>query len=553
MKSNHFFNEYGFEEATAFEGLVPKVMELVGDDVCTGLSEDIVPSYDATANGVDSMKVISSQLVAEYESESGSTPTPDPEPEPEPEPDPEPEPGPDSGSTPTPDPEPEPEDEVVKPEKTENTEAQDAVEQDIISSLSGGNKTITIEEGTINNVTIPAEINIAGTVTGKLENGATITNNSPKTITIVNTSEEPVDVVVEQNGGNVYLRGKFNNVYLDGKSLPAASSSYPDIYGTISIENNDETITGVSISVNFVGDESGVKYLGTAPLTINDGNADVMGSPTIYAPNATVTMGGKYTDVTATVSKDTLILKSGFHANSLNVLKGSVMFYGVDLKDFVNDFVNKEIEAKPYSLDITAENFNKLTSNSGIYNFVEDVDVTKAVAFGLFGSGKYIYNLNGHEVKCGNKSSGSIFIRGSVNMTINGDGKLINNAESYGVWVSGQDCVLNVNGGNFEAYTHVLYAEKGTINIYGGTFKLLNTDREADRDVNGNFKFLLNCHDADYTSGVAKINVYGGKFYEFNPAVSYGEPNGPVSFVAEGYHVVESVEDGVKVYEVVKD
>ena len=43
------------------------------------------------------------------------------------------------------------------------------------------------------------------------------------------------------------------------------------------------------------------------------------------------------------------------------------------------------------------------------------------------------------------------------------------------------------------------------------------------------------------------------KFYEFNPAVTYGEPGGPVSYVAEGYHVVEFVEDGKKVYEVVKN
>ena len=63
----------------------------------------------------------------------------------------------------------------------------------------------------------------------------------------------------------------------------------------------------------------------------------------------------------------------------------------------------------------------------------------------------------------------------------------------------------------------------------------------------------MNCYDANYTAGTAKINVYGGKFYNFNPAETYGEPNGPVSYVAEGYHVVESVEDGVPVFEVVAD
>ena len=64
-KVNIEMRKYGYKEGKDFAGLIPKMMELVGKDVCTGLSEEIVPSYDATANGVDSMKVISSQLIAE--------------------------------------------------------------------------------------------------------------------------------------------------------------------------------------------------------------------------------------------------------------------------------------------------------------------------------------------------------------------------------------------------------------------------------------------------------------------------------------------------------
>ena len=78
-------------------------------------------------------------------------------------------------------------------------------------------------------------------------------------------------------------------------------------------------------------------------------------------------------------------------------------------------------------------------------------------------------------------------------------------------------------------------------------------DENPELDPNGHCKFLLNCYDENYTNGTAHINVYGGKFYEFNPAVTYGEPGGPVSYVAAGYKVVESVEDGKKVYEVVKE
>ena len=88
------------------------------------------------------------------------------------------------------------------------------------------------------------------------------------------------------------------------------------------------------------------------------------------------------------------------------------------------------------------------------------------------------------------------------------------------------------------------------------SFKLSSTSvifTFPNRDANGNLKFLLNCFDENYTAGTAKINVYGGKFYEFNPAVTYGEPGGPVSYVAPGYKVVESEEDGIAVFEVVPE
>ena len=78
-------------------------------------------------------------------------------------------------------------------------------------------------------------------------------------------------------------------------------------------------------------------------------------------------------------------------------------------------------------------------------------------------------------------------------------------------------------------------------------------DENPILDEKGHYKFLLNCQDANYNSGIAKINVYGGKFYNFNPAESYSEPGGPVSFVDAGYKVEESVEEGVPVFTVVKD
>ena len=520
---NHKFNTYNFNENKSFVGLIPKLNKSLGKFTTGKVDEPVVSVYDPTANGVDSMEVVSTTLLAKNATQ--------PEP-------------------PTP-PIPDPDEPVVQPEVIENTPEQNEIEEDVVNQLETATKTTTIniENGVVNNLTITENVNVSSTVSGNFQNGATIITNSSKSLTIDNKTEEPINIsLISNNGATIYLRGNYKDIYLNGKSIGAASSIYGNVSGIIAIDDN--VTSDVSLTVNFVGEESGVKYLGSNNLTISDGNAEVMGSPTVYAPHATVTMGGKYKDVTATVSKDTLILKSGFHAKTLNVINGSVLFYGVDIKDFADTIINKNIEYKPYKLEITTENFSKLTSNPGIYNIVEDINTNKNITFGIVANGKYVYNLNNHEVKCGTKSSGSLFLRGSVNVTINGEGKLINNTESYGVWSSGKNVIVNINGGDFEAYTHVLYAENGVINVYGGTFKMLGN---PELDIKGHCKFMLNCLDANYKSGDAKIIVYGGKYYNFNPSESYSEPGAPISFVANGYHVVESVEDGVPVFMVVKD
>lgn len=505
-KINHELSQYDQIEGIEFDGLMPKFINKIGMPI--GDSKESKKLFEFNPNGSDSLEIV--DIDAIQNSNSGS-----------------------------------------KPGKTE----QDILDQ--LSGASGSSVNITVPEGeTINNLQIPNTVTSSPKITGEIADGATIYYDAPKSsnyVTINNTSENPVSVNVGNSVGSVYLTGDYNDINLSGKSISASNSKYANVNGTISIDDSNDSITGVSLSVNFVGDECGVNYEGEKPLTINDGDTSIMGSPTIYAPNSTVSMGGKYTDVTATVSDNTLILKSGFHANSLNVIKGNVIYYGVDFADFVDELVSKDTNVSPLETEITSSNFNKLTSSAGVYKIAEDIDVTKGINFGILASGKYRYDLNGHTVKCGTKTGGSLFVRGTTpQIDIVGEGKLINNSESYCVWLSAENGVINIYGGEFEGTTHTLYSEKGTINVYGGTFKLSNAET-ADRDVNGNLKFLVNCLDANYTSGTAKINIYGGKFYEWNPSESYGEPGAPVSFVANGYHVVESTENEIKVYEVVKD
>ena len=522
------FRKWGYDDSQEFDSLMPKVMELIGEEYITGGSNEVVSIFDPTANGVDQLKVISSQLIAESDN-GGNTPEPEPT--------------------------------VIQPDVIPNTPEQDIEEQNAINAFFSDS---TYSATTVmNNITIPEDLtpNKSMKVSCQLQDGATITNNSTKTLIVYNTNQEPVNVsVISTNGGKVYLKGTYNDIYLSGNTLPVESGQYPNVQGTISVEDTNQDI---SITVNFVGNDCGIVYLGNNTLTISDGNTADMGSPVIYAPNATVEMNGKYTDVTATVSDDTLKLKSGFHASKLTVLKGNVFVYGIDIMDFADELnLHDGCTIEYNTFHVSQDDNAKLFSSSpagGKIILDTDIDVTKGRTLGTLASGKELVDFNGHILRCGDtraegSNTGSILVRGNANMNYMdsvGGGQFINNHEDYLIWVASTNATVNIYSGEYQGYTHVLYAENGTINVYGGTFKMLGEN--TDRDINGNYKFLLNCLDASYASGNAHINVYGGKFYEFNPAVSYSEPDGPVSFVAEGYHVVESVEDGVKVYEVLKD
>ena len=472
----------------------------------------------------------------------------------------------DPGTDPVgPDPQPQ-EPEVVKPEVHENTESQAANATDLSNAMvdtSEGTKAYSATYDEINNLTVPADAGRSATITGPVQDGATITNESTgKYVTITNTSDEPVDVSVVTSGGSVYLRGEYEDIYLEGKALPVSSSIYPNVHGTVSVADTDQP---VALTLNFVGEDCGVTYLGDDDLTISDGVADVLGSPTVYAPNATVKMGGKYDEVTATVSENTLILNNGFHANKLTVLKGNVFVNGLDINEFADELdLHEDCVVSYAEYHVTQSSNAKLMSSSPVNGKIildTDIELTKGRAYSVLASGKEVVDLNGHTWRCGDTRAtdsnlGSYYIRGSkpvvTIMDSVGGGLFENNHADYLIFMNGADAVMNIMSGEYRGYTHTLYSLLGTINVCGGTFKLLDADT-AERDTNGNLKFLLNCYDENYTAGTAKINVYGGKFYEFNPAVTYGEPGGPVSYVAPGYKVVESEEDGKAVFEVVPE
>ncbi len=125
----------------------------------------------------------------------------------------------------------------------------------------------------------------------------------------------------------------------------------------------------------------------------------------------------------------------------------------------------------------------------------------------------------------------------TVNITGNGTVKAQESADRYAMAVAAYEGgAVNIYGGTYtqeitgsdEQYDMIYAGYGGNINIYGGTFKSVTP------------KWTLNVRDADYTSGASKITVYGGTFYKYNPAQSDTEPGGPVSYVADGYTVIQN-------------
>nr|DAH39489.1 MAG TPA: hyaluronidase [Caudoviricetes sp.] len=143
----------------------------------------------------------------------------------------------------------------------------------------------------------------------------------------------------------------------------------------------------------------------------------------------------------------------------------------------------------------------------------------------------------GEKTFTANGSLGAVKVESGVT-TLDGtgtvSGTLGSDNYSMAIWTTGGTTIIN--GGtyknetdNTERGTDLIYASAtGCIEINGGTFEAAKPE------------WTLNCRDADYKAGTAKIIVKGGRFKNFDPANNNAE-GANTNFVAEGY---ESIKEG---------
>lgn len=197
------------------------------------------------------------------------------------------------------------------------------------------------------------------------------------------------------------------------------------------------------------------------------------------------------------------------------------------------------------------KSFNTLMNNNGTVKLGDDV-TTSRFGPGVMAKNNVKLNLNTHNLTITGltitSAQAAIMSRGTEEITIYGKG-IVNAGQGICIEANGKDSVINLTGSTTTYQTdrpngELVYCYSGTINIVNGTFK------------NNGSPYLLNCYDANYRNGTAKIVVTGGKFYDFNPADNSAEGE-HTNFLAEGYHVETStvVEEEVEhtVYTVKKD
>lgn len=187
----------------------------------------------------------------------------------------------------------------------------------------------------------------------------------------------------------------------------------------------------------------------------------------------------------------------------------------------------------------TGKNFGTLMNNNGTVKLTADV-TSGRMGPGVLASNKVTLNLNGHNLSIPvSSTTAAIQARGTQEVTIKGSGT-IDAGEGICIMCNGKDAVINLSGSTTKYVTdranaELIYCYTGTINISGGVFK------------NNGSPYLLNCYDANYKNGTAKIVVTGGKFYDFNPADNSAEGE-HTSYLADGYKVTPSTvtEDGIE-------
>ena len=157
-------------------------------------------------------------------------------------------------------------------------------------------------------------------------------------------------------------------------------------------------------------------------------------------------------------------------------------------------------------------------------------------------------DLNEHTIyspdDMGNNNTNFVALYVAADTTLKATTGGIDTGRNGGYAIDVKDAKLTIDGGKYYGGGTAVQVEKGELTINNGYF-----DAEAFGSPYG-YDFIINCIDAAYKDGTAKVAIKGGYFAHFDPANNKAEGVG-TNFVKDGYVSVTSDKSGYD-YKVVK-
>ena len=230
-----------------------------------------------------------------------------------------------------------------------------------------------------------------------------------------------------------------------------------------------------------------------------------------------------------TVSAPNAPVQNNYRTNILGNLLTSQVIFNVEIVPIFNepdndiDIVNVKDEAS----------LRALFATGGEAKLAADLVLDRAIAVA---AGKEVtLDLNGKTISNtedlwdeANYSWSLLSVRGgSLTLTGNGAVKAKEN-DVFAVDVQDGGNLV-IEGGEYVGNMDAVYVFEGTVEIKGGKFSIQQLSENPDP-----YGYVLNCYDANYKNGTAKIIVTGGEFVKFNPADCAAE-GAHTNFLADGY------------------
>ena len=242
---------------------------------------------------------------------------------------------------------------------------------------------------------------------------------------------------------------------------------------------------------------------------------------------------------------DTLTIKGQMQTSAGNDYQG-LSIDGIGITVYATqDTVENDSFGKTYDEDATypvasAAEMKTALATGGIVSVNKDIktdNIGDTIADRVIISMPTTLNLDAKIVSpdnMGNNNTNFCALIVDADTTINaGENGGIDTGTNGGYGINVRNgATLTINGGSYYGGGTAVQVQEGTLTITGGHFAV-----EPFSDARYGYEFMLNCIDAAYKNGTAKIIVKGGTFVNFNPANCKAEGAG-TNFVAEGYKVV---------------